>query len=75
MTTAGEHVKRDYRARFYDADIPAIRSALRELAAYLVLPRTLRKRAVFDNELIRASRSRLWLYTTEDHAVLTLTRE
>jgi adenylate cyclase class 2 len=68
-------VKHGYRARFHDADIPAIRSALRESAAELAFPRTLHKRATFGNELIRGSRSWLRLYTTENHAVLTLTCE
>jgi adenylate cyclase, class 2 len=73
--TAGEHVKRDYKARFRGPDVSAVRSALRQSGAHLVAPRTLHKRAAFDSEPIRARGSSLRLYTTENHAMLTLTRE
>lgn len=67
-------MKRVYGGRFYDVNVSAIRSALRELAAELVLPRTLHKRATFANEPVRADGFSLRLYTTESHAILTIPR-
>lgn len=67
-------MEHEYEARFCDIDATAVKQVLRDAGGRCILPRTLQQRVIFENDLIRASRSWLRLRTNGQRATLTLKR-